>query len=75
MPRIRDALACEIRAFILHGGHRPVVLGDAGPEQPERDDGQQGEERLEHGTVDPTIRCAAKMCADDVLKYLANGEQ
>ncbi len=64
-----------VRTGDLHGRHRPIILGDAGPEHPEHDDGQEGEEGLEEGAVDPAVGRVAEMRADDILKDLTNRKQ
>jgi hypothetical protein len=55
-------------------GHWPVVLGDAGPEDPDHDDGEQGEKGGEETAVDGTVRAVADVHADHVLEDLADGE-
>jgi len=56
-------------------GHWPVVLGDAGPEDPDHDDGEQGEKGGEETAVDGTVRAVADVHADHVLEDLADGEE
>jgi len=56
-------------------GHWPVVLGDAGPEDPDHDDGEQGEEGGEEATVYGAVRAVADVYADHVLEDLADGEE
>ena len=55
--------------------HGPVVLGDAGPEYPDHDDGEQGEESGEETAVDGAVRAVADVHADHVLEDLADGEE
>jgi len=57
------------------GGHGPVVLGDARPEDPDHDDGEEGEERFEEAAVDLPSRACADVWADDVLEDLADGKE
>jgi hypothetical protein len=56
-------------------GHWPVVLGDAGPEHPDHDDGEQSEEGGEKTAVDGAVRAVADVHADHVLEDLADGEE
>ena len=56
-------------------GHGPVVLGDAGPVDPDHDDGEEGEEGFEEGAVDLGMGGEADVDADDVLEDLADGEK
>ena len=56
-------------------GKRPVVFGDAGPEDPDHDDGQEGEECFKESSVDGSVGCIAEVYADDILEDLANGEE
>lgn len=53
----------------------PIVLGDAGPEHPYGDNGQQGEERLEEGAINPAVCASADVPADGKLKDLADGKE
>ena len=55
--------------------HWPVVLGDAGPEYPDHDNGEQGEEGGEETAVDGAVRAVADVHADHVLEDLADGEE
>lgn len=55
--------------------HGPVVLGDAGPEYPDHDDGEQSEEGGEEAAVDGAVRAVADVHADYVLEDLADGEE
>jgi hypothetical protein len=57
------------------GRHGPVVFGDARPEDPDHDDGEQCEESREETAVDGTVRAVADVHADHVLKDLADGEE
>ena len=54
--------------------HRPVVLGDARPEQPDQDHGDQGEESLEQGAVDRARGAVANVRADDKVEDLSQCE-
>jgi hypothetical protein len=57
------------------GRHWPVVFGDAGPEDPDHDDGEQSEESREEAAVDGAVGAVADVYADHVLEYLADGEK
>lgn len=57
------------------GRHGPVVLCDARPEDPNHDDGEQGEESREEAAVDGAAGAGADVHADHVLEDLADGEK
>lgn len=54
--------------------HRPVILRDTAPEDPNHDHGQQSEEGLEQSAVDLPICRLAEVGADHIVKDLPNGE-
>ena len=54
---------------------RPVVFGDAGPEDPDHDDRQEGKECFKESSVDGSVGCSAKVYADDILEDLSDGEE
>lgn len=56
------------------GIHRPVVLGDARPEQPDEHDRHEGEEGLKEGAVDLARGAVADVRADDKVKHLPRRE-
>lgn len=56
-------------------GHRPVVLGDTGPEDPHHNHRQEREQRLEHGAVNLAVCTIANIFADHVVEDLADGEK
>jgi len=52
----------------------PIIFGDAVPEDPDHDDSQQCENRLEQTAVDFARRTITDVHADDILEDLAYGE-
>lgn len=61
--------------FGLLSAGRPIVLGNAGPEDPDHHDGQEGEERFKKGAVDFALGPGTDVLTDHVLEYLADSEQ
>lgn len=57
------------------GRHGPVVFGDAGPEDPDHDDREQGEEGRKEAAVDGTIGAVADVHADNILEDLTDGKE
>jgi len=55
--------------------HGPVVFRDARPEDPDHDDGQQGEESREEAAVDGTVGAVTDVHTNNVLEDLADGEE
>ena len=55
--------------------YRPLVLSDAGPENPDHDYRQQREECFKQRAVDLARGRLAKMRTDDVLEDLTDCEQ
>ena len=55
--------------------HRPVVLGDTRPEDPDHHNRKKCEKSLEETTVDLAASARADMDADDILEDLSDSEE
>ena len=71
---------CPSRSSIIsarasNSWHRPVVLGDARPEDPDHHDRKEREKGLEETTIDLARGASADVDADNVLEDLSNGEK
>lgn len=55
--------------------HRPVILGDARPEDPDHDHGKERKQGLEKTTVDLARGSRADVDTDDILEDLSNCEE
>lgn len=62
------------RVCVIHR-HWPIVLGDAGPEDPYSDDREEGEQGFEHRSIDFAVSSITDMDTDHVVEDLSNGEQ
>ena len=69
------ATSSIIRARASNCRHRPVILGDTRPEDPDHYYRKQREERLEQATVDFARGAGADVDADNILEDLSNSEE
>ncbi len=68
-------MGLRVVAASAHHWHRPVILCNARPEDPEHDNGKKGKEGFEEGAIDPVVGTLTDVDADHVLEYLADGEE
>ena len=71
----RPARSSIIRPGTLNCRHRPIVLGDARPEDPDHYYREEREQGLEEPAVDLAVGALANVDADNVLEDLSDGEK
>jgi hypothetical protein len=64
-----------IRARSSDSWHRPVVLGDARPEDPDHHNGEECEKSLKETTVDLAAGACTDVDADNVLEDLSDSKE
>lgn len=59
----------------LGRGQRPIVFGDAGPEDPDHDNSQECKQRFKETSIDGSVGRSTEVYADDILEDLSDSEE